>query len=191
MSKIGQISLKDIHVGVFAGEGEAYENVTQIPGALSAKITVKEGSTTFYSDDIAAETVNTLESVEIEIETQGLSLEERALLLGETVVKGAIAASVNDMAARPYIGLAFRSQKSNGEWRYCSIPKIKFTPVEEDYATKGEKVEMQSTKLTGIALPLETSGVYKVTADSAAVGIDKNWLNTFLTTIPQTTSSEA
>ena len=185
MAKTAIIGLKDVHVGIFEGEGREYSDVKPISGALEAKITISESTTQFYCDDTIADVTNALESVEIELSLAGLSLEEQAFLLGERVVNGSIASSVNDLATRPYLGLAFRSEKSNGAYRYVSIPKIKFSPSDYEAKTKEDKAEYKTIKITGKAVPLDKSGVYKVTADSDADGIDESWLETFLTTIPQ------
>lgn len=190
MAKTAIIGLKDVHVGIFTGEGQAYRDITPIAGALEAKITVSESTTQFYCDDSIADVTNALESVEIELSLAGLSLDEQALLLGERVVNGSIASSVNDLATRPYLGLAFRSEKSNGAYRYVSIPKIKFSPSDYEAKTKEDKAEYATIKVVGNAIPLDNSGVYKVTADSDADGIDEEWLGTFLTTIPQASKAE-
>ncbi len=107
--------------------------------------------------------------------------------MGETIVKGAIASSTQDLAKRPYIGLAFRSELSDGSYRYISIPKIKFSPEEFEAVTRKEKTEMKTAKLTGQAVPLASTGVYKVTCDSNATDVDAEWLAKFLETIPQST----
>ena len=190
MSKNGQIGFKDIHVGLFTGDGQPYTGNMKLEGALSGKIEIKEGSTPFYSDDNLNNVVNNLEEISLELETAGLSLEEQAFILGETLDQGVIASSTNDLATRPYIGVAFTSEKVNGGLRYVSLPKVKFTPVTSEYKTKGDKTEMSTTTLVGTAMPLNT-GVYKVVADSDATGVNQAFLDSFLTTIPQAGPTKA
>lgn len=186
MSKTAQISLQGIHAGEFKGEGIEYGNVMAIPGALNAKMTVSESTDPFHCDD-GEEIDAAVEKIELEIETAGLALEERAFLLGERVVNGSIASNINDVATRPYIGMTFKSQKRGGEWRYVSIPKIKFSLPDDEFSTKTGKIEGKSTKLIGKAVAL-SSGVFRVIADSDAVGVNSEFLEAFLETIPQTTA---
>lgn len=186
MSKSAQVSLQGIHMGEFKGEGIPYENVMAIPGALNAKITVTESSEPHYTDD-EAEIDTTVEKIELEIETAGLSLEERGFILDEIVVNGSIASNVNNVAKRGYRGMTFKSQKRGGHWRYMSIPKIKFSLPEDEFSTKTGKPEGKSTKLIGTAVAL-SSGVFRVIADSDATGVNSEFLEAFLETIPQTTA---
>ncbi|MDZ4993298.1 hypothetical protein GNF80_10015 [Clostridium perfringens] len=164
MARSGLVGLKDIHVGIFEGDGEAYTNVVALPGALTAKITVNEASETYYSDDAPQQVVNGLESIEVEFEMAGLSMKERAMLLGQKITDGILEESSETIGQRPYIGLTFSAELSNGGSRLVSIPKIKFAPSEDEYNTKGDKIEMTNAKLKGSSVPLE-NGTYRIMTD--------------------------
>ena len=186
MSKATQVGLKDVHTGKFMGEGVAYADVLAIEGALDAKITVTESSEPFSCDD-GTEIDVIVEKIDIEIGMAGFTLKERAFILGENLVNGSIASNVNDVANRPYVGMAFKSLKRGGAIRYYSIPKIKFSLETDEFATKAGKAEGKTMKLVGTAVAL-TTGVFRVISDSDEEGVNSEWLNTFVETIPQTTA---
>ncbi|PWW86425.1 major tail protein [Clostridium perfringens] len=204
MARSGLVGLKDIHVGIYKGDGIAYEGVTVLPGALTAKITVNETSESFYADDALIEVVNGLEGIELEFELAGLSTKEKALLLGQKITNGILEESIADIGSRPYIGMTFSAELSNGGQRLVSIPKIKFSPNEDEYSTKQDKIEKTPAKLKGTAVPLD-SGTYKITADikvnkedstawngskveeDGTIIIAKTARESFLKKIPQTT----
>lgn len=202
MAKSGLVGLKDIHVGKLAEGGNSYESVTALPGALTAKITVSEASETFYCDDAPSDIVNGLESIQIEFELAGLSMKERALLLGQKEANGILEESIADIGSRPYIGMTFSAELSNGGQRLVSIPKIKFVPAEDEYNTKQDKIERTSAKLTGTAVPLD-SGTYRIMTDvkigstqwngnkvetDGTIVITQQAKEAFLKKIPQTTA---
>ena len=202
MAKSGLVGLKDIHVGKLADGGNTYESVTALPGALTAKITVSEASETFYCDDAPSDIVNGLESIQIEFELAGLSMKERALLLGQKEVNGILEESIADIGSRPYIGMTFSAELSNGGQRLISIPKIKFEPAEDEYNTKQDKIERTSAKLKGTAVPLDNSGTYRIMTDvrigsaqwngskveeDGTIVITQQAKEAFLKKIPQTT----
>lgn len=201
MAKSGLVGLKDIHVGIYKGDGTPYQNATALPGALTAKITVSEASETFYCDDAPSDIVNGLESIQIEFELAGLSMKERALLLGQKEANGILEESIADIGSRPYIGMTFSAELSNGGQRLVSIPKIKFVPAEDEYNTKQDKIERTSAKLKGTAVPLD-SGTYRIMTDvkigssawngtsvedDGTIAITKEAKEAFLKKIPQTT----
>ena len=184
MSKSAQVSLQGIHIGDYVGEGVAHENTLAVKGAISTKVTVSEVSETHYSDD-EGETTVTVEKIDIEQELAGLSLEERAAYLDEKLINGCMVSNVNSAANRGYKSMSFKSQKRNGAWRYTSIPKIKFSLQEDEFATKSGKSEGKNVKLVGSASPFNAAGDFRIIADSDAVGISQEYLDTFLETIPQ------
>lgn len=176
--KQGTVSLQGIHIGDFIGDGQEYTSVLGIRGALNAKITVSESSEQFFSDDIISYVSAGVESIQIELEVEGLTLEEKAHILDKTLVNGVLVESAGDVAVRGYKGMTFKSQKANGQWRYVSIPKILFSIQEDEFSTKTGKGENKSQKIVGTGAMLD-NGVYKLTADSDSEA-PADFLSTFL-----------
>ena len=177
-----QIGLKDFTVAPLtkdnAGEKSTYGEVLKIPGIISAKISIERGSDKIFSDDTTEDVINYLSSISVEIEVANLSAKERQALLGQTVQKGVVGASVNDVAKE--VGIMFRSKKTNGKYRYISIPKGKFSEPSENYATKTDGTTAQTITMTFTGMPLNYNGIYKITADEDEEGIDTSYISTFL-----------
>lgn len=180
-----QIGLKDFTVAPLtaepSGEKPTYGDVVKIPGIVNAKVTIERGSDKIYSDDTTEEVINYLSSISVEIEVANLSASERKLLLGQTVSKGVVAANVNDEAKE--VGIMFRSRKTNGAYRYISIPKGKFSEPSEEYASKTDSTTAKTLTMTFTGMPLSYNGIYKITADDDETDIDREYINSFLTSM--------
>ena len=87
-----QVGLKDFHVCKLVsdtpGVGATYEAPVRIPGIISATMSTERATENYYSDDMVEETFSSFNSITLEVEVSNLSQAERALLLGQTVVKG-------------------------------------------------------------------------------------------------------
>ena len=104
-------------------------------------------------------------SMTFEVEISNLSIEERALLLGQKTVGAMAAGNKDDVAPEVWVG--FRSKRTDGSYRYVSLPKCKFSVPAEAYATEAESATAQTITLTCNALPLLSNGNYKITLDDS------------------------
>ena len=167
-----QISLKDLHVAKLTegtdvvGGTPAYTNITKIKGAISASSSVNQSEESYYSDDSVEEVHVAVNSMTFEVEISNLSIEERALLLGQRTSGGMAAGNKDDMAPEVWVG--FRSKRTDGTYRYVSLPKCKFSVPAEAYATEAESTTAQTITLTCNALPLICNGNYKITLDESS-----------------------
>lgn len=167
-----QISLKDLHVGKLTpgtdvvGGTPAYTNITKIKGAISASSSVNQSEESYYSDDSVEEVHVAVNSMTFEVEISNLSIEERALLLGQRTDGGMAAGNKDDIAPEVWVG--FRSKRTDGTYRYVSLPKCKFSVPAEAYATEAESTTAQTITLTCNALPLICNGNYKITLDESS-----------------------
>lgn len=167
-----QISLKDLHVGKLTpgtdvvGGTPAYTNITSIKGAISASSSVNQSEESYYSDDAVEEVHVAVNSMTFEVEISNLSIEERALLLGQTTSGGMAVGNKDDIAPEVWVG--FRSKRTDGTYRYVSLPKCKFSVPAEAYATEAESTTAQTITLTCNALPLISNGNYKITLDEGS-----------------------
>lgn len=166
-----QISLKDLHVAVLT-EGSDIEGGTpkygapkKINGAISASSSVNQSEEAYYSDDSVEEVHVAVNSMTFEVEISNLSIEERALLLGQKTVGAMAAGNKDDVAPEVWVG--FRSKRTDGSYRYVSLPKCKFSVPAEAYATEAESATAQTITLTCNALPLLSNGNYKITLDDS------------------------
>ena len=84
-----QIGIRDFHVAVLnegtdvVGGTPTYEAPVLIPGIITATASTERTSDSFYSDDSVEDTYSSFNQITVELEVSNLSIEERALLLGQ------------------------------------------------------------------------------------------------------------
>lgn len=178
-----QISIRDFHVAVLqsgtdiAGGTPTYDEITKIPGIISANCSTERTSDSFYSDDVVEDTYSSFNQIKVELEVSNLSIAERKLLLGQKTNKGVAAANIDDTPAE--VAIMFRSKKTNGKFRYVCMPKGKFTEPNESYASEGENVTAQTLTMTFTGVPLSANGNYKIVADEDESDIDSEFIKNF------------
>ena len=126
----------------------AYAEVKSAPGIMSININPNASVDTLFADDGPFETATTIGQVEVEVQKNNLSTENKADLLGKTIdAKGGLISSSTDIP--PWVAIGFRSLKSNGKYRYCWLYKGKFQDPEDNNETKGDSINWQSDTITG------------------------------------------
>lgn len=175
-----QIGLRDLTIAILKSDtstGTTYDPPEKLERSISAKLSPKSNSEKVYSDDSVEEVINSLDSVDVEIELNQLTLASRAKLQGAKLVNGILKESKDDIA--PTLALGFRSKKTNGKYRYVWLYKGSFAIPDDQYDTEEDKVKTQTAKLKGTFYPRESDGAYRVMADDDEVGIDatiiENW----------------
>ncbi len=143
--------------------GVSYDAVKKIIGAINASIKPKSSSETLYADDGAADTVSALGETEVEFEVKDIPLAIQADLLGHTVKNGVLIKNASDIA--PYVAIGFKALKSNGKYRFMWLLKGRFELLEENYETKGDKVNFQTPKIKGSFIKVDATGDWQYTGD--------------------------
>ncbi|SFT04083.1 major tail protein [Marininema halotolerans] len=162
------VGLKDLYVAVLSKDddtGATYETPFKIAPAVSAKVSPKVETTTDYGDDGPVETSTSLGEVEVEIETNSLPLEIQAQLLGHKYENGLLTKAAGDTA--PYVAFGFRSTKSDGSELFIWLYKGRFEPIENEFKTKGDKVEFQHPKMSGKFVKRSFDDKWQVVGDSS------------------------
>lgn len=131
-----------------------YGEVKSAPGVMSLNINPNASQETVFYDDGPGESATTLGNIEVEIQKNELTTEQKADLLGHTIdSKGAIIYGANDTP--PWVAIGFRTLKSNGKYRYVWLYKGKFLEPEDNSETKGDSVSFQSETITGQFVKIE------------------------------------
>lgn len=135
--------------------------IKKLARSISAKVTEKKKVEKLYSDDGTEEVIETLESVEVEIELNDLSPEQEALLKGCKYDNGFLIDNQDDMANE--IALGWRAKRTDKKyefvWLYCG----KFCEGgTETYETMEEKLKTQTPKLKGTFYPRQKDGNWRV-----------------------------
>ena len=145
------IGLRDFYVAeVEQDDTTGYKAGTpvKLARAISAKITEKYNTTTFYSDDSVEDVIGQFQNGEIEIEINKLSNADVVKLYDTIYVDGYLCRSGRDKAK--LVALGWRTLKADNtydfEWLYC----VKFSErPEREYKTNGESIEDVTSTLKG------------------------------------------
>ena len=126
----------------------AYGEVKQAIGVMSLNINPNGAQETLFADDGPMETASTLGRIEVEIQKNELTTENKADLLGHQIdAKGALVYGDSDIP--PWVAIGFRTLKSNGNYRHVWLYKGKFTEPEDSNETKGDSINFQSDTING------------------------------------------
>lgn len=163
-----------------------YDKPVSSPGVMSININPNASIDTLFADDGPFETATTIGQVEVELQKAALTTSDKAALLGKTVdSKGGLISSSTDIP--PWVGISFKSLKSNGNYRYCWLYKGKFTDPEDNNETKGDSINWQSDTITGNFARLvyeatvdgKKKSFYKYEMDEDDTDIDENTVATW------------
>ena len=131
-----------------ADTAPVYGEVVSAPGVMSININPNGSQETLFADDGPMETASTLGRIEVEIQKNELTTQNKADLLGHTIdSKGGLVYGDSDIA--PWTAIGFRTLKSNGNYRYVWLYKGKFTEPEDANETKADSINFQSDTISG------------------------------------------
>lgn len=133
-----------------------YNEVTKAPGVMSININPNGAIETLFADDGPMDTASTLGKIDVEIQKNELTTQNKADLLGHALdTNGALVYGDSDVA--PWAAIGFRTLKSNGKYRYVWLYKGKFTEPEDQNETKGDSINFQADTIKGQFVKLNKS----------------------------------
>jgi phi13 family phage major tail protein len=184
------IGLKNLHVAKLTKDdqtGVTYETPKRLALAIEAKITPQVNTATLYADDRAAEVVESLGEIEVELGIDDLSSEMYAFLLGKTVNSdGVIEDKSTDSA--PYVALGFCMPLSKGGEKYVWLYKGKFQLPEENAKTKGDNVEFQTPTIKAKFVTREYDDKWRASVISNDQDVDPTVIQNWFTAVYQPTT---
>lgn len=125
-----------------------YGEVKSAPGVMSVNINPNASLATAFFDDGPGDTASTLGNIEVEIQKNTLTVENKADLLGHTIdANGGVAYADDDTP--PFVAVGFRTLKSNGKYRYVWLYKGRFADPEDNNETKADSINFQSDTISG------------------------------------------
>lgn len=129
-------------------QAPVYGEVTKAPGVMSININPNSSTETLFADDGPMEVASTLGNVDVEIQKNELTTQNKADLLGHEVdSNGALVYGDSDVP--PWVAIGFRTLKSNGKYRYIWLYKGKFSEPEDNNETKGDSINFQADTISG------------------------------------------
>ena len=90
----------------------------------------------------------------------------------------------------PYFAVGFKSEKSDGSFRFIWLYKVRAKPMTETYHTKeGSSITRQTGSIEWTAIKRTHDGRYQVVADLGQNGFDESKAATFLESVYEPTIS--
>ncbi len=131
------------------------------------------------ADDQIVDTMTGRGETKVIINTTDLTLSEKAMLLGQTIVNGIRTSGNKDNP--PYWGVMWKSLKSNGKYRFEKLLKTQFQEVKEDFETKKQQLAYQTPVLEGVNINRLYDGNDIREADedeeTYVPSVGENWFN--------------
>lgn len=175
------IGLKDVVYAKLVSDdktGVAYDQVKPAAPAISAAINRGGSASTTYADDRAIAVGTTPGVTTIELGVTHLPKEVQADWFGHEIVNGVLVRRGTDKS--PYIALGFRSETSDGSFKYVWLFKGKFTPPSMEHGTKGESIEAKTPTTTGTFISRNYDEASDIdvhdTDTNLPQGLIENWL---------------
>lgn len=165
MGKSGRaVGLRDLTLAkVLTNTTEKYEadEPKKIFKAVSGKVTVKRSSEKIYSDDELEDTESALDSIDVELTGDKLTMERIADIYGCRFVKGMLIDNQDDSPAE--LALGYRVRESNGKYRFVWLYCGKFDGDDEDeHETRGEKPSPKTKTIKGTFYARKKDGNFRV-----------------------------
>lgn len=177
------IGLKDLHYALLTKDDETgvtYETPVKIAPAIEATINPNATFVTLFADDGPADAAVDIGDIDVTLNVQDLSLETQAVLLGHTMVEGSGELVRKTSDVPPYVAIGFKSQKSNGSYRYCWLLKGRFGQPTIDRRTKEGTINFQTATITGKFLRRDYDEAWIREADEDEgfeLGTGKSWFD--------------
>lgn len=148
-----RIGCDNLHYALMTTEDTAttapvYAAIKAAPGVMHVNINPNASLATAFFDDGPGDAASTLGNIDVEIQKNSLTTENKADLLGHTIdANGGVVYADDDVP--PYVAIAFRTLKSNGKYRYVWLYKGRFADPEDNSETKADSINFQSDTISG------------------------------------------
>lgn len=175
MARIGVDSLFAFPITKDDRTGTTYGPAFKIAKTISINVNPQSNEASLYADDVLVEFYSAVTAYDISINIDDLTAEVKGKLLGYEPDENGMITETNEINA-PFLGIAFRSKRSDGSYEYRVLYKVRFNPTEDRYETQGQNVTFQTPTITGKAMALESTnafGAYIVSTESNKTITDK------------------
>jgi len=164
--------------------GTTYGDLQLVAGAIEASIT--PGTTDpdiQYADDVEFDVLYPDPELTFNTRMADIPLAIQEMIFGNEIDdNGVLVRSATD--APPYFAVGFKSEKSNGKFRYVWLYKVRAKPLTENYATKeGTTINRQNGEVEWTAIKRTSDGRYQAVADEGENGFTAAAGATFLQSV--------
>ena len=130
---------------------ETYGTPVQLAKAISADLSIELAEATLYADDGASEVVKEFKSGTLSLGVDDIGAATAAALVGVTVDKNNVIVSTSEDTT-PNVAVGFRAKKSNGQYKYFWLYRVKFGIPATNLATKGDSITFSTPTIEGTVM---------------------------------------
>ncbi|MFR6102053.1 MAG: major tail protein [Christensenellales bacterium] len=161
-----------------------YGELQLVTGAIEATITPDNTDPDIqYADDIEFDVLYPDPELTFSTSMADVPLAIQEMIFGNQIDdNGVLVRTASDRP--PYFAVGFKSEKSDGAFRYVWLYKVRAKPMTESYKTKeGKTITRQNGSVEWTAIKRTHDGRYQAVADEGQNGFDASKAATFLETV--------
>ena len=161
-----------------------YGELQLVAGAIEATITPDNTDPDIqYADDIEFDVLYPDPELTFSTSMADVPLAIQEMIFGNQIDdNGVLVRTASDRP--PYFAVGFKSEKSDGAFRYVWLYKVRAKPMTESYKTKeGKTITRQKGSVEWTAIKRTHDGRYQAVADEGQNGFDASKAATFLETV--------
>lgn len=181
------IGLKNVVIAPLTADTETehtYGTVQAMAGAIEASVTPDNTDPDImYADDIEFDTLYADPQLTFKLKMADIPLAIQEMLFANVIDdNGVLIRTAQDKP--PYFAVGFKSEKSNGKFRFVWLFKVRAKPLTENFATKeGDTVTRQNPEVEFTAIKRTHDGRYQAVADEGENGFTAEKGAEFLSTV--------
>ena len=164
--------------------GHTYGDLQLVAGAIDASITPQNADPNVqYADDIEFSVLYPDPELSFKTKMADIPLAIQEMIFGNQIDEnGVLVRTASDRP--PYYAVGFKSEKSDGSFRYVWLYKVRAKPVTESYATKeGTTINRQTGEVEWTAIKRTHDARYQAVADEGQNGFTAATGATFLQSV--------
>ena len=165
-----------------------YGELQLVAGAIEATITPDNTDPDIqYADDIEFDVLYPDPELTFSTSMADVPLAIQEMIFGNQIDdNGVLVRTASDRP--PYFAVGFKSEKSDGAFRYVWLYKVRAKPMTETYKTKeGKTITRQNGSVEWTAIKRTHDGRYQAVADEDENGFDASKAATFLQSVYEPT----
>lgn len=181
------VGLKNVVIAPLITDTEetlTYGELQLMAGAIEASITPESADPDVqYADDNEFDVLYPDPQLAFKTKMADIPLLIQEMIFGNKVDdNGVLIRTASDKP--PYFAVGFKSEKTNGSYRYVWLFKVRAKPVTENYATReGNSVTRQTGEVEWVAIKRTHDGRYQAVADEGENGFTSEKGATFLASV--------
>lgn len=181
------VGLKNMVIAPLDVDTEAtltYGDLQLVAGAIEASITPESNDPDImYADDIEFDVVYPDPELSFKTKMADIPLAIQEMVFGNNIDdNGVLVRKAGD--SPPYFAVGFKSEKSDGRYRYIWLFKVRAKPLTESYATReGTTVNRQTGEVEWTAIKRTHDGLYQAIADEGENAFTTEKAATFLESV--------